>query len=66
MKKHKRLSNIDSVKQITVLEVISLRGTGTQEDPGEIITEYFSLDGIRLARVTRRDNPEEIHEWSEE
>ena len=32
MKKHKRLSNVDSVKEITVIEVTSIRGSGTSTD----------------------------------
>lgn len=66
MKKHKRLSNVDSVKQITVIEVVSIRGFGTPEDPIEQVKEYFLSDGTRLARVNHSDKPEEIHEWSED
>ena len=62
--KHKRLTNVDSVKQIEVIEVISIRGEGNTDDPITQITEYFLLDGTRLARVSMSDNPEEIHEWS--
>ena len=62
--KHKRLSNVDSVKQITVIEVKSIKGVGTTEDPISQITEYFLPDGARLARVGLNDNFEEIHEWS--
>ena len=61
--KHKRLSNVDSVKQITVIEVKSIKGVGTEEDPISQITEYFLPDGARLARVGINDNFEEIHEW---
>ncbi len=64
MKKHKRLSSVDSVKQLSVIEVKSVRGDGTQEDPISQITEYFLPDGTRLARVGFHDNPEELHEWS--
>jgi len=63
MGKHKRLSNVDSVKQINVIEVKSIRGSGTEEDPITCIIEYFLPDGTRLARVGLNDNPEEIHEW---
>lgn len=63
--KHKRLSNVDSVKQISVIEVKSIRGDGNNEDPIQQITEYFLPDGTRLARVNQFDNPEEIHEWTD-
>lgn len=65
MKKHKRLSNVDSVREITVIEVISIRGEGTGEDPIEQITEYFLPGGVRLARVTMKDEPENIHQWGD-
>lgn len=61
--KHKRLSNVDSVKEITVIEVKSIRGEGNDKDPIEQITEYFLPDGTRVARTMQRENPEEIHEW---
>ena len=60
---HKRLSNVNSVKQITVIEVKSIRGEGTEEDPIDQVIEYFSIDGKRLGRVDSYNNPEEIHEW---
>ena len=63
--KHKRLSNIDSVRQINVVEIKSIRGDGITEDPITQITEYFLPDGTRLARVQQNDKPEEIHEWFE-
>lgn len=43
--KHKRLSFVDSVKEITVIEVKSIRGEGSTEDPITQITEYFLSDG---------------------
>lgn len=63
---HKRLSHVDEVKQINVIEVRSIRGQGTESDPIEEITEYFLSDGTRLARVTMHDKPEEIHQWNNE
>lgn len=63
MNKHKRLSFVDSAKQITVFEVKSLRGMGTEEDPMEQITEYFLPNGTRIARTTVLDKIDEIHEW---
>lgn len=62
--KHKRLSNVDEVRQISVIEVKSIRGDGTEEDPISKITEYFLPDGTRLARVGREDRPAEIHQWT--
>lgn len=61
--KHKRLSNVDSVREIKVIEVISIRGDGTEDDPIVAITEYFAPDGHRLARVGLGDRPEDIHLW---
>lgn len=66
IKKHKRLSNVDEVKLITVIEVKSIRGSGTGENPISQITEYFLPSGERLARVNFNDNPEEIHEWTQQ
>ena len=60
---HNRLSYVDSVKTIQVIEVVSIRGLGTTESPIEQITEYFKSDGTRLARVGVNDNPGEIHNW---
>lgn len=64
--KHKRLSNVDQVKQILVIEVKSIVGMGTEDDPIDQITEYFLPDGTRLARVGVMDNPSELHEWTKE
>jgi hypothetical protein len=63
--KHKRLSNVDSVEQISVIAVKSIRGEGTEEDPVTQIIEFFLPDGTRLARVGQNDNPNELHEWAE-
>ena len=59
--KHKRLSYVDEVKQINVIQVKSIIGAGTEDDPISSITEYFLPDGTRLARVGLNDNPVEIH-----
>jgi len=66
MSKHKRLSNVDEVKTIQVVEVKSLVGKGVEDDPGRQITEYFSLDGVRLARAEPFNKEPEIHEWSDD
>ena len=64
-KKYKRLSYVDEVREINVIEVKSIKGSGTTEDPISQITEYFLPDGTRLARVGLNDNPSEIHNWEE-
>lgn len=51
MNKIIRSSYVDSVKEITVIEVMSIRGAGTPDDPVEAITEYFLPDGKRLFRI---------------
>lgn len=66
MSKHKRLSNVDEVKVIQVVEVKSLVGRSVEDDPGRQITEYFSLDGVRLARAEPFGKEPEIHEWSDD
>lgn len=63
--KHKRLSNVDKVRQISVIEVRSIVGTGTEDEPISAIIEYFLPDGTRLARVSSFDDPNEIHDWTE-
>ena len=39
----------DSVKLIQVIETKTLRGAGTIDDPGRIVTQYWSLAGKLLA-----------------
>lgn len=63
--KHTRLSNVDNAQIISVIKIESLCGEGTLESPMETITEYFSLEGTRLARVTLKDDPKEIHKWTQ-
>ena len=41
--------NMLSAEVIEVIKVVSVAGKGTEEDPGRIITEYWSTDGERLA-----------------
>ena len=65
MGKHRRLSNVDEARVIRVIEIKSLVGDGTKDDPCRLITEYFSLDGERLARVKEFEGVENIHEWEE-
>ena len=58
----KRLSNVNSTREITVIEVVSIRGEGTPQDPITEVTEYFLPNGTRLARVGYGDNPEKYIE----
>ncbi|HEC67026.1 MAG TPA: hypothetical protein ENI23_17250 [bacterium] len=61
MSKHKRLSNIDSVRVIKVVKIKSIVGLGTEENPIRQITEYFNLKGKRLARTDYIEKVENIH-----
>lgn len=61
--KHKRLSNVDHAEVIKVIRILSLVGTGTDEDPFRQITEYFDLKGNRIARTDYLSEVENIHEW---
>ena len=40
---------VDSAKVIQVIETKSARGSGTTEQPARIVTEYWSLEGEKLA-----------------
>ena len=40
---------VDSARVIQVIETKSARGAGTTEQPARIVTEYWSLDGKKLA-----------------
>ncbi len=44
-----RESYVLSVEKVEVIEVRSLYGSGTTEDPYRSITEYF-LDGIKIGK----------------
>jgi len=41
----------DSAKVISVIEVKARAGKGTPTDPNRFITEYWTLEGERLATV---------------
>jgi len=47
---NKRLSNIDEVKIMQVIEIKSLIGKGTPEDVCRQLIEYYDMDGNLLAR----------------
>lgn len=40
---------VDSAKVICVIETKTARGAGTKEQPSRIITEYWDLNGKKLA-----------------
>lgn len=40
---------VDSARVIQVIETKSARGSGATEQPARIVTEYWSLDGEKLA-----------------
>jgi hypothetical protein len=40
---------VDSAKVISVIETKSARGAGTPAQPTRLVTEYWSLEGIKLA-----------------
>ncbi len=50
-----RKSNIDTVRMLKVIEVMSYFGEGTKESPGRQIAEYYSMEGVLLARVDAYD-----------
>ena len=62
MAQHKRLSNVDQVRIINVIEVRSIIGKGTIDDIVHAIYEYYSLDGVLLAR-TKSGEDLTPHEW---
>jgi hypothetical protein len=47
----KRNSNVNEAKVIQVVAVESIAGGGVDGDPIHIVREYFSMDGLLLARV---------------
>lgn len=66
---HERLSNVDEVTVIKVVQVKSLVGIGDGNGtPGRQITEWFTLDGKRIARYDPLldEDVENIHHWAEE
>jgi hypothetical protein len=58
MNPYTRLTPINEIKVIQVIEVKSLIGDGTKDSPIAEVTEYYSLDGIRLARRNYNDKLE--------
>ena len=58
-----RLTGVNEVKVLTVVEVKSLAGDGTVEHPMYEVTEYYSFDGELLARhnPTKPDKDLGVH-----
>lgn len=50
MSKFTRLTGVNKVKVIKVIEIKSLAGEGEKDAPFYVVTEYYSLDGELLAR----------------
>jgi len=48
-----RTSNVNSARVIQVIEVKSIFGKGTDDDPVRELVEYYTLDGLLLADVDR-------------
>ena len=45
------MHKVRSAKIISVIRITSVTGTGTEENPNRVITQYWSLDGELLATV---------------
>jgi hypothetical protein len=52
----KRVSNVNSVRILEVIEVRSICGAATEADPVREVVEYFSMDGVLLARHDSRSD----------
>lgn len=48
-KKTARPRGADSARAVTVIEVKAAAGSGTDDDPVRVVTEYWSMAGERLA-----------------
>lgn len=51
-----KIKHETNVTEVTVMQVICIKsrvGTGEHDDPVRIITEYFDLDGNRLAIIDK-------------
>lgn len=44
-----RPTPLDSAKVIQVIQTVTAKGNGTEQNPNRLVTEYWSLDGKRLA-----------------
>lgn len=43
-------SNLREASTVTVVRVVTYEGAGIPEDPGRLVTSYYSLDGELLAK----------------
>ena len=66
MSKFTRLTGVNEVKQVTVIEVKSIAGDGTDDYPVYEVTEYYSLDGELLARHNPTKPDKELGAFQEE
>ena len=55
-KPFKRLTAVNECRAIQVIEVKAIVGEGTTSDPVIEVVEYYSLDGVLLARKTPDTN----------
>lgn len=46
----------DCAEVIQVIKTVSLRGIGIDKDPARLVTEYWSLDGEKLAEADPIDS----------
>lgn len=49
-------SSVRSVEEITVIEVVSVIGEGTEEDPARYLNQYWRKDGKLLAEYDTINN----------
>lgn len=61
-----RLTGVNSVRLIEVIEVKSLAGDGTDEHPFYEVTEYYGPDGELLARHNPLKPDKELGEWHDD
>lgn len=57
----KRFTHVNECKVMQVIEVRSIVGEGTNDDPVSVVVEYYSFDGERLARKTQDDKLTDGH-----
>ena len=60
MKRELYPRGVDSAKVISVIETKSARGSGIPEQPARIVTEYWSLDGEKLAESDPISTQEDV------
>lgn len=50
-----RARGTDSARVIEVIETTALRGSGTMNDPCEIVTQYWDFEGNLLAEGDKKE-----------